>query len=264
LFAVHDSDAITTLDARTGKVLELKENLDVLSISYVDNGARLLIGSTNGIVFYDHDLWPEGQDVWWPADCCLSTSADGQSAVLFEDFPDGSGEHWRIISTDTGLVDLEGDLPVDLNHSAFSPDGKLVAGVGASGEVVTIDAQRGLIKRAPKVGHSDEGLFVQFSPDGSRLVSGAEDGTVSLWDAHTLDLLGTVSISPEDKPVGAIPHFTDGSDIVTIAAYDGKTYRWDTRIEQTLAYACEMAGRNLTHDEWTQAFGSRPYEKTCP
>ncbi|WP_132297017.1 BTAD domain-containing putative transcriptional regulator [Kribbella sp. VKM Ac-2568] len=263
-FAVHDSDAITTVDARTGKVLELKENLDVLSISYVDNGARLLIGSTNGIVFYDHDLWPEGQDVWWPADCCLATSADGQSAVLFEDFPDGAGEHWRIISTDTGLVDLEGDLPVDLNHSAFSPDGKLVAGVGASGEVVTIDVERGLIKRAPKVGHSDEGLFVQFSPDGSRLVSGAEDGTVSLWDAHTLDLLGTVSISAEDKPVAAIPHFTDGSDIVTIAAYDGRTYRWDTRIEQTLTYACEMAGRNLTHDEWTQAFGSRPYEKTCP
>ncbi|MFC5265725.1 BTAD domain-containing putative transcriptional regulator [Kribbella qitaiheensis] len=263
-FAVHDSDAITTVDARTGKVLEFKENLDVLSISYVDNGARLLIGSTNGIVFYDHDLWPEGQDVWWPADCCLATSADGQSAVLFEDFPDGSGEHWRIISTDTGLVDLEGDLPVDLNHSAFSPDGKLVAGTGASGEVVTIDVQRGLIKRAAKVGHGDEGLFVQFSPDGSRLVSGAEDGTVSLWDAHTLDLLGTVSISPENKPVGAIPHFTDGSDIVTIAAYDGRTYRWDTRIEQTLAYACEMAGRNLTHDEWTQAFGSRPYEKTCP
>jgi hypothetical protein len=41
---------------------------------------------------------------------------------------------------------------------------------------------------------------------------------VSLWDARTLDLLGT----------------------------------------------CRMAGRNLTDEEWTQAFGNRAYEKTCP
>jgi hypothetical protein len=51
---------------------------------------------------------------------------------------------------------------------------------------------------------------------------------------------------------------------VTIAAYDGRTYRWDTRIDPTLAYACAMAGRNLTAGEWSQAFGSRPYEITCP
>jgi WD40 repeat protein len=162
------------------------------------------------------------------------------------------------------MVTREGALPVGLNHAAYSPDGRLVAGVGASGVVITIDVQSGLVKRAPTIGHNDEGLFVQFSSDGSRLVSGARDGTVSLWDAHTLDLLGTVSISPQDKPVAAIPYFTHDSDIVTIAAYDGKTYRWDTRIAQTIAYACAMAGRNLTADEWRHAFGNRPYEKTCP
>jgi WD40 repeat protein/DNA-binding SARP family transcriptional activator/energy-coupling factor transporter ATP-binding protein EcfA2 len=262
--SIHDADAITTLDSRTGRVLELKENLDVLSLSYIDNGERLLTGSSNGIVFFDEKLWPEGQDVWWHADCCLTPSADGRSAVLFENFRDGAGQHWRIIRTDTGQVNSEGDLSVRLNHAAYSPDGRLVAGVGASGEVITIDVQSGLVKRAPTIGHNDEGVFVQFSPDSSRLVSGAKDGSVSLWDAHTLDLLGTVTISPEDRPVAAIPTFTGGSDVVTIAGYDGKRYRWDTRIAQTIAYACAMAGRNLTPDEWTQAFGNRPYEKTCP
>ena len=52
--------------------------------------------------------------------------------------------------------------------------------------------------------------------------------------------------------------------MVAITAYDGETYRWDTRVDETIAYACTMAGRNLTHDEWTQAFGNRPYEKTSP
>jgi hypothetical protein len=73
-----------------------------------------------------------------------------------------------------------------------------------------------------------------------------------------------VSISDGvNAPVAAIPSFVGGSDVVRIAAYDGKVYRWDTRIEHTIAYACAMAGRNLTADEWGQAFGDRPYEKTC-
>jgi hypothetical protein len=51
---------------------------------------------------------------------------------------------------------------------------------------------------------------------------------------------------------------------VTIAAFDGQTYRWDTRVAPAIHFACKMAGRDLTPDEWTQAFGNRPYEKTCP
>jgi hypothetical protein len=54
-----------------------------------------------------------------------------------------------------------------------------------------------------------------------------------------------------------------GNDVVTIAADDGHAYRWDTRTIGCWT-SCNMAGRNLTDAEWTQAFGSRPYEKTCP
>ncbi|MEU4295300.1 hypothetical protein AB0E63_44370 [Kribbella sp. NPDC026596] len=73
-----------------------------------------------------------------------------------------------------------------------------------------------------------------------------------------------MSVAGSGKPVAAIPSFVDGNDVVRIAAYDGKVYRWDTRIDRTIAHACAMAGRNLSADEWSQAFGDRPYEKTCP
>jgi WD40 repeat protein len=261
--AIHDADSITTVDARTGKVLELRENQDVLSISYVGTGERLVTGSGKGIVFFDEKLWPEGQYAFWPADCCTAPAPDGRTAMLFDHFPDGAGEHWRIVGTERGLVRSEGDLSVALNHAVYSPDGRLVAGVGVRGQVVTIDVQSGQVKRAPTVSHDGAGLVVRFSPDSSRLVSGAQDGTVSLWDAHTLDLLGTVSTASADHPLAAVPSFTDGNDIVTIATYDGRSYRWDTRLDHTIAYACAMAGRNLTTEEWTQAFGDRPYEKTC-
>jgi WD40 repeat protein len=264
LLAIHDQHSIAVLDSQTGQVIKKSASPHVLSIAYIDNGARLAIGTPEGVRFYGTDMWPEAYDVAWHADCCTAPSPDGTTAVLFEDSTVAPGEHWRIIHTDTGIISSEGDLPLGLNYATYSPDGSLIAATGAGGQVLTIDVQSGLVQRAPTTGHNDDAQFIHFSPDGSRLVSGAADGTVSLWDAHTLDLLGTVTTPTADKAVTANPTFSEGSDMVAITAYDGETYRWDTRVDQTIAYACTMAGRNLTHEEWTQAFGNRPYEKTCP
>jgi WD40 repeat protein len=126
--------------------------------------------------------------------------------------------------------------------------------------VKIIDARTGKIRKERRIPVSAVG----YVDHGKRIVASRTEGTVSLWDAHTLDLLGTVATSTEGKPGGVHPTFTGGSDVVTIAAYDGNTYQWDTRINQTIAHACAMAGRNLTPDEWTQPFGNRPYEETCP
>jgi hypothetical protein len=37
----------------------------------------------------------------------------------------------------------------------------------------------------------------------------------------------------------------------------------DTRPEHWVEVACEIAGRNLTEVEWSDAFGDRPYRETC-
>ncbi len=38
----------------------------------------------------------------------------------------------------------------------------------------------------------------------------------------------------------------------------------DTRPEHWIEVACAIAGRNLTEDEWSDAFDDRPYRETCP
>ena len=96
--SIHDADTVETLDSRTGKVLEVREHQDITSLGYVGLGERLVAGSDKGIVFYDEKLWPEAQYAFWPADCCTARALDGRTAMIFEHFPDGAGEHWRIIT----------------------------------------------------------------------------------------------------------------------------------------------------------------------
>ena len=265
-FAVFDAGgAVTVLDAQTGKVVVRRHVVapDIYSIAYVEGGDRILVSdSRNQITFFDaRTLQSSEVPVNLTSSCCTAASPGKETAVLFDDSPDGAAQHWRVARTATGDVLAEGDVDLRINHAAYSPDGQRIAATGSKGEVVIIDVPSGGLHLAPTTGHSAAGRFVRFSGDGSRLVSGAEDGTLSLWDAGTLELLGTVTTS---NGVAVSPSFTDGPDVVTIAAYDGTTYRWDTRIGSTLDFACRMAGRNLTDEEWKQAFGDRPFEKTCP
>ncbi|MGW6198138.1 nSTAND1 domain-containing NTPase [Kribbella sp. NPDC055110] len=258
--AVHDLSGVAIVDARSGKIVKRRWGLDIRAITYVENGRRILVGGDNGVVYLDSGLWPGSSDVGWPANCCPSGSPTEQTAVIFGASPDYSWQHWRVISTVTGKLFAEGDLPLSIDYATYSPDGRLIAGTGANGEVLTLDPRSGQVERTPATGHRQHGLLVRFASDGRRLVSGAADGTVSLWDAQTLELLGTVTVPSAPTPVS--PVFSDDG-IVTIAAYDGTTYRWDTRLDQTIAFACGMAGRDLTAAEWAQAFGARRYQRTC-
>lgn len=263
--AIHDEDEIAVVDSQTGKVRKENLGLDIFAMTYVERGDRIAVGDSLGYLrlFDAETLLPSDTVPLWVT--LAAASPDGETAVLFNPSTNIPNQHWQTIQTATRTVVSEGDLQrLRVNNATYSPDGRLIAVIGLNGEVLTIDARSTQVRRAPTSGHNDAGLFVRFSPDGSRLVSGAADGTVSLWDAHTLDLLGTVATSTGTEPVAVSPTFAEGNDIVTIAAYDGQTYRWDTRLDEAIAYACTMAGRNLTRDEWTQAFADRPYEKTCP
>jgi WD40 repeat protein len=259
---VNDFELIAIVDGQTGKVLKT-HRMQALSVAYIDHGKRIVSGGHEGSLYFDGDLTPVGGTPDFVADCCTTSSPDGETAVLFEEGLRGATMSWRIIRAATGELVREGKLPTWVNSAASSPDGRLIAGTGTDG-VFTIDTSSGAFKSAPPTGHRAEGVSIRFSPDGTRLVSGAADGTVTLWNARTLDNLLTVATADESTPIPVAPIFARGDDVVSIPSYDGKTYHWDTSTSRILNQACVMAGRNLTAGEWARMFPNLHYQETCP
>lgn len=105
---------------------------------------------------------------------------------------------------------------------------------------------------------------MRYSDVGSLLVTGALDGGVSLWDAKTLRLLGTVHPIRAGEPVVAAVNFFEGTNDVMIASYDGQIFKWDTNPTRAVELACQMAGRNLTTEEWSKFLPTQPFRKVCP
>jgi hypothetical protein len=60
------------------------------------------------------------------------------------------------------------------------------------------------------------------------------------------------------------PEYLPDGHTVLISSFDGTVATWNTDPKSWAAFACSTAGRNLTPDEWTNAFGTRPYHQTCP
>jgi len=106
---------------------------------------------------------------------------------------------------------------------AFAPDGarlavafddRAVVFTLATGQAVKFDAHRGAVNT------------VQFSADGTRLLTGGEDGSAKVWDAQT----GSVQRSLEGHSgnVWAAVWSPDGSHIVTSDS-DGAVRMWTAR-----------------------------------
>lgn len=260
---------VTVLDSATGQPLRAEQDIvagedGIWSLTYVDEGRHLLVGGSNGkiLLLEAETLRSRREPVDIPAHL-ITAVGDGSTAMAYEYSDDGNFTHWRLLDIGGGEVLSEGKVDMFVETSVFSPNGSTVAVAGDTGQIVTIDASTGdEQRRSTNLGA--EALWLNYSADGELLVSGAGDGGVSLWDASTLDLLGTVSPPHQGEPVPAGAQFIGDSHDVAIASYDGKVYRWETDLDRALDFACQMAGRDLTQEEWEQYLPAQPYQSVCP
>ena len=79
----------------------------------------------------------------------------------------------------------------------------------------------------PQLGHYASVGSVAFSPDGTRIVSGSDDGTVRIWDAETGE--ETAILSGHKDGLESVAYSPDGTRIVS-GSDDGTMRIWDAEI----------------------------------
>ena len=184
---------------------------------------------------------------------CLHTLKGHRDWVISVAFsPDGKsivpGGYWgpdsKIWDVETGecLYALEG--AGSGNYSVFSPDGKYVA----------IDYYKGFKVYDVQTGQQNGGVqehaatvqYIGFSSDGSQMISGAEDGTVKLWDFQSRECL--MSIMAHDHAVRSAKFSTDRKNIVTSGEGDENVRIWDVKTAECILSLSSYKNRLIAAD----------------
>ena len=263
---------VAVLDTATGRRLVTDRVLDslVMEVGWSADGSRLVaVDDERGVVLLDSRTLEVLTRTTVPEKPYgVAMSPDGRSAYVV-----AGGTRWRpywdvpirhgyLVDLETGKV--RWDRAVGLRNAivaAFSPDGTRVAVGGRQGESVLLSAEDGRPVRP--VGHANGGdiYWLAFDADGSRLVTASSDADAALWDGRTGALLGRARLPSSERLT--TPGFRrDGS--VVLASFSGNVYGWDPSADHAVAFACGLAGRDLTHEEWADAFPGRDYRRTCP
>ena len=170
--------------------------------------------------------------------------------------------HWRVIDVSTGDVLSEGDLNLIGTLGRLSGR-STVAVAGDTGEIVTIDVSTGDEQRR-STGLGAAVRWLDYSDDGELLVSGAPTvgsacGTPRRWTCW----------APCTHPTTESRSRPAHSSSATATTWPSRrttatVYRWETDLDRAIDFACQMAGRNLTEEEWEEFLPAQPYQSVCP
>ena len=150
-----------------------------------------------------------------------------------------------------------GSLPDGL----LSPDGK----TAAIAEVYYAQIWNLASKRpvtVPLYGN-DRAYELAFSPDGTILAVGGEDGT-TLWDLETDEPIGTELQVPDDDGLAGVNFSQNGTTLVT---QESGNFSWNAAFLQpagALGFLCGQVGQSFTRQQWSQYVSGVPYQDTCP
>jgi eukaryotic-like serine/threonine-protein kinase len=145
----------------------------------------------------------------------------------------------------------------------YSPDGKQIACLAADSieiwNIMTRQRTRSLAI------HDHKELCVAFSPNGSRLAGGFDDGTITVWDTNSGQ--PTISLKAHTGDVQRLAFSPDGKRLASgawdhtgIKVWDASREQLPSRSEATPEYAdgkWMLARDREAHDRWHRATGYR-------
>lgn len=155
-------------------------------------------------------------------------------------------------------------FPWPVNHSALSPDGKLLVIVGDNPEGLLVDAKSGKTL-TPLYGHLDFSFASAWHPDGITFATGNQDKTCRIWDARNL----SKSVSVLRGNLGAIRsiRYTSDGRFMSMAEPADFVHVYDAKNgyekEQEIDFFGEISGMSFSPDTeslfigvWDRTYGS--------
>ncbi|MBO4271819.1 pentapeptide repeat-containing protein [Microbispora triticiradicis] len=236
------------------------QTLPVSAVAYSPDGTSLATGGWDGPVrVWDTTSGAMTRDFTAPGPVHgVTYSPDGTCLVVVGDDP-----FVQVRDVGTGLLVWDFDDLEPLFAVAYSPDGKRIA-IGGS-IVQVLDARTGLLVWTAR-GHRGRVRDLLYSPDGSQLMGGGEEGALFVWDANTGETMqmlpghqgavtalarsldGTAfasggtdetvrvwdattnvssdTLEPRLPGMRAVAHSSDGTCLATVG-YDGVPRLWD-------------------------------------
>ena len=203
-------------------------------VAFSPDGRLLAVGTHIGVWLYEVAtsrevaLLPTRHEVF-----SIAFSPDGKNLASGEFLgpanPDGMVRLWDL-ATGTTIAAFDSvvvNVAVHTSPSSlgFSPDGKTLAVSSANGvKLLDVGTQSKLAAYDHRGTGWGAGAIVSFSPDGTILASGADDGTIRLWDVST----GTLSATLEEHTdeVRSLSFSPDGT-ILASASLDHTVRLWD-------------------------------------
>jgi len=115
------------------------------------------------------------------------------------------------------------------------------------------------MSRPPLSTGEERAVALAVSPDGAQFATVDGLGALRLWD------LGSGrEIGPPLQVTGEtirLFYVDDGTRLVSSS--DGHLTVWNLNPESWRKTACELAGRDMTRDEWDTYLPDEPYRATC-
>jgi WD40 repeat protein len=159
-----------------------------------------------------------------------------------------------------GRLVRRASLDEDARLASLSPDGHTV-GVASSRRLSVYDAATGDHVGPDRAEPVADISWITWSPTGADLVTGDSSGRVTIWDADHAAPREQLDVAHPTEAVYPA-YLPDGRIVVPTTS--GSVFVWDPSLQHAEDFACRLAGRDLSREEWAQSFGDRPFIPTCP
>jgi WD40 repeat protein/DNA-binding SARP family transcriptional activator len=194
-----------------------------------------------------------GNDVTFSRDGRRLAVALGDGRVLILD--SSNGTQIRTIHP------LQGDNG-GTTSLAFAPNGTLATGTYA-GVVQLWNPATGAPISHPVLVAAAPVASIAFDRSGQRFATaGGPEGGLKLWFTSSLQQDGA-TLDPEQGTSGN-GQFTPNGQLLLAVNANGQGSLWPVNPAALENHACAVAGRNLTHEEWSRFITGYSYSQVCP